>query len=356
MRTSARVLAALSAAIAAGIFAGSAYGAYNPRLSVEMQGEQTQITISQLGDEPTSRVVIYAPPGYTANLAQPPRSQIGSVRGRINILDLAPSGGGVNQEFTGGIATVDPAEAPPTAALCAPGRHDAIWLVTPSAAGTSLEPIPVLVDVLTSGPEAAFGSLRIQVCFRPPDVPQGSPGRAPGGARPLEATFTLLGVIRPSARPNNARWTAVFTPYARGTGRPDIAGTAQAQSVVRSDTQLTLQARVVSRGKRKFARLTGRLEDVAGARVQLLAGSRSLGFVTTRAGGAFSKTVRITRTTTFRARATVRQSDATASGCTPAVPLPGGGTARCASVTLGGFTATSRTVRVTVRTARGGRR
>ncbi len=343
--------------LAVGTFAASASAAYTPKLIVQAQGQQTTINVSQdATDDSTARIVIYAPRDVSATLNQPPRTQIGSVRGLINILDLAPPAG-VNQEFTGGITTVAPSEAPPTVALCAPGAHDAIWVVSPTAAGASLEAIPMVVDRITTGPEAAFASAKITVCFRPPDIPQGTPGRSPSGARLLQASFTLLGVFTSPTGGSSLAWNALFTPYTPRVGQVNGAATAQAQSVRRSaPAALTLRGSLSRRGKRTFARLTGRLTGSPGARVQLFAGNRSLGFVTASSTGAFSKTVAIKTTTSFRARASVAPLDVTSGGCSPAIPLTATLVARCASVTAGfATTVQSKTVTVRVKKAKRGR-
>lgn len=196
------------------------------------------------------------------------------------------------------------------------------------------------------GPEAAFASLRIQMCFRPPDTPQGTPGRAGNGAKIVQATFTLLGVVTPAA--SAPRWNALFTPYVPGTGQVNEAGAAQSQATTGAAARLSLQAKLVTVRGRRVARLTGRIPGASGVRVQLRAGGRLVATVTTNASGAFTRQVPIARTTTFQARATVPARDATAGGCSPAITLPAGGTARCASVTAAAYTTSSPSVKVTV--------
>jgi len=339
LRTSARLALLAVGGLAALIAAGAASAAYSPRLVVQATGSQAKITISQaITDSATAKMTIYVPLGYTIDLSQPARTVIGTASGRINAIDLAPPAG-LNVDFGGGIESVDVAAAPPSAALCSPGPHTAIWVVSPSAAGVSLEPIPVIVDRITSGPEAAFASAKLQVCFRPPDLPPGTPGRSPQGARLLNATFTILGAFT-AAGPSTARWTALFTPYNAGIGSSNAAGTVESQAVPRSSGLVTLRGQLVVKGGRSFARLSGSVSGGASAAVAILAGSKVVARVTTSASGAFSKLLPLAKTTVFRAHATVSDTDLTAQGCAPALSPP------CASVTAGGFVADSGKVTV----------
>lgn len=349
MRTAARLAVIGGATLGLLGPAGVAGAAYAPRLVVQATGSQTKITLSQaVTDDPTAKITIYVPLGYTIDLSQPPRTGIGTSSGRINATDLAPPSG-LNIDFGGGIQSVAVAEAPPSAALCSPGAHQAIWVVSPSAAGVSLEPIPIIVDRITSGPEAAFASAKLQVCLRPPDLPPGTPGRSPQGARFLNATFTILGaftVVGQSA----ARWTALFTPYRPGFGSVNAADTVESQSIPRASGGVSLHGQLVRRGTGWFARLTGSVADAgAAARVQLLAGSSVLASITTAPSGGFTKTVPIKRTTVFRATATVPESDVTSQGCAPML-------AACSSVTAAGFTAESAKVTVKVKPVKKKRR
>lgn len=349
MRTAARLVVTVGAALGLLGSVGVAGAAYAPRLVVQAIGSQTKITFSQaVTDDPTAKITIYVPLRYTIDLSQPPHTGIGTSSGRINATDLAPPAG-LNVDFGGGIQSVAVAEAPPSAALCSPGAHRAIWVASPSAPGVSLEPIPIIVDQITSGPEAAFASAELQLCLRPPDLPPGTPGRSPQGARLLNATFTILGaftVVGQSAAP----WTALFTPYRPGFGSVNAADTVESQAIPRASGSVSLRGQLVRRGARSFARLTGSVAGAgAPARIQLLAGSTVLAPVTTTAGGGFTKTVPIKRTTVFHARATVPEADLTSQGCAPAL-------AACSSVTAAGFTAESGNVTVKVKAAKKKRR
>ena len=345
-------------------FAGPALAAYAPRIVVTTTTDAagnpaTTITVAQTPEEdPAARIVIYAPPAFAASLSQAAGTQIGTVTGRVQAADLG--GAIVPVEGTVTVASAAQATAFSAAAAACLGTatHEAVWLLNLAAGGQSLpSPVPVFVD-RTTGVEQAIGSLKLQICLPPGDVPAGTPGRAVLGIKLVESSLTLRGVFQTPATPGEYRWTGIFTPYTPRTGRPNIAGTVQSQAVVRSPARLTLTGRrVVQRVSRKskrtrtFARLTGLLraggEPVAGARVDILVGNRRVARATTGANGSFRVTIRLTRTTTFRARATAAASSET-GGCTPPIPLPTGGAAACTTVTVGAVSATSNTARVTV--------
>ena len=343
-------LAVAVAALGSLVFAAPALGAFEPRLTVTAsEGEVALRAALVAQDDPPARIVFYAPTGWSASLGQAPGTQIGTVTGRVTVADF----GGAEVPVTGVVRTDNPANY--VANPCSPGSHGAVWLLVLTAGTTQLQPVPMYVDV-ASGAEAAFASLKITLCLPPPDVPPGTPGRATNGVKLLDATITLQNVFTTGA---GNRWTAVFTPYTPGVGQVNVPGTAESQSVTRLGARLTITARRIRRGGRFFARITGRLrvgaEGIGDATVRLTANGRAAGSARTNENGGFSKTVRIKRTTRFRARATAAGTEQS-GGCEPLLPLPTGGTARCTVVTLGSFTAASNTARVTVPKRKRGRR
>ncbi len=348
MRKLLRLAVVASTALAGLSLAGSALAAYTPKMSVSTAGQDTTIRLQIAAtDDPTFKVTIYAPVGVRALLSQPAGTTIGQIGDSfVQAADLANA----IIPITGTVKTDDPAKPEHNTSLCAPGRHQAIWLLQLSAAGQSLQPVPMYVDA-TSGAETAFGSTKLQVCLPPPDVPPGTPGRATSGVRLTDVRLTLSNIF--SSAPGTSgesRWTAVFTPYTPRVGRPNAAGSVQAQAIVRSTASVTLRARLVTtsrkvRGKRvvsRSVRLTGSVPGAPGARVTLLAGGRSIGQVTTDGSGSFSKTVRITRTTSYQARVSAPAGDVTPPACTPSI------VATCVSVTTGALSAQSAVVRVVV--------
>lgn len=328
--------------------AAAASAAYAPRLAVESTAAETTIRITlPATDDPTERITLYAPAGWNVNMAHAPRTQLGVIRGRVNARDLNPPAG-VEAEFSGSIEAINPAEAPASAGLCAPGTHRAIWLVSPSAPTVPIEPLPIIVDPPTSA-ESVFSSAKLQFCLRPPDTPTGTPGRAQFGVRVLEASINVGGVFSAPAGQAGSRWTAVFTPYRPGLGVSNPGASVEAQAFSRAGGSITLQGKLVTRRRAgrvvgRSASLTGRIPGAANAQVNLFAGSRRVATVRANASGAFSKSVAISRTTSFQARATVPATQITPPQCTPLVPPA----MTCSSVSAAGFSARSRTVTVRV--------
>lgn len=344
-------VALVAAAVGSLALAGAASAAFEPRLGVTASEDEVTIRAA-LGeqDDPPARIVFYAPVGWSATLGAAAGTELGSVTGQVNAADL----GGINVPVTGIVRTDNPASY--VSNPCSPGTHNAVWLLVLTAGTQQLQPVPMYVDIVTTGAEASFASLKITLCLPPPDVPVGTPGRATLGVKLIDAAFTVRNVF--SAGTGN-RWTALFTPYQPGIGQVNVPGTAESQAVTRLGARLTIRSQRVRRRGRFFARISGRLAagttGIAGATVRLTANGRSAGSARTSANGSFSRTIRITRTTVFRARATSAATQET-GGCEPLVPLPTGGTARCTTVTTAGYTASSTTVRTRVPRARRARR
>jgi hypothetical protein len=203
----------------------------------------------------------------------------------------------------------------------------------------------VHVDQLT-GPEAALGAYKLVVCLAPDDVPPGTPGRSPNGARLLDATFTVDNVFTVPA--GQSIWKAITTPYAAGTGAPNAAATVETRAFV-ADGTITLAKKV--NAKKRRVQFTGKVTQagtaVVGARVSLLVNGKSAGFTArTNASGSYSIVLRKTgkkTTSTFQARTTVAERDITATGCgSPTPGVPGG----CVSATASPFTAVSARIKI----------
>jgi hypothetical protein len=183
------------------------------------------------------------------------------------------------------------------------------------------------------------------VCLAPSDVPQGTPGRSPFGAQLLDATFTVENVF--TVPTGESIWKTITTPYAAGTGAPNVAGTVETRSFVGVGA-LTIASRVTSKVRRTL-RLTGRVSQagnaVAAAQVTILVNGKARFRARSNAGGNYGLTLKKTgkkTTTTFQARVNVAERDITSSGCASPT-LPG---VACVSATSAPFTALSRKLRV----------
>jgi hypothetical protein len=339
------------AALCAAVMPGSALAKYVPKLVVShtppnVGAAATTISIELTrDDDATAALTFYAPRGYTAPLSQAAGTQIGTVNATVQALAISAD---AILPLQGVIRTDDPARY--VANPCAPGTHNAVWVLVLEAAGRTLN-VPIYVDSVTSGPEATFAQVKLVVCLPPPDIPEAQGGAA-FGAKLLTATLTLsqATITAPTAAGRYV-WPAIFTPYGVKTGRPNVTGTVEARAVVPLPARLTLNGRITSRKNRTVA-LAGLLTEggtgIAGATVELLVGGKRQFTGRTGSRGQYAFALRRRGrgkiTSTFRARARVPVRDVTAAGCTTPTrpPVP------CVSATEGAFTILSRAVRVTL--------
>ena len=327
------VLAVAGTAVLA--FAGNALA--TQKLSVKQSTTSLTIKVSQAQtDAQPARISIYVPTGYTINASAAPGSKIGSTSGTVFSRDAS-----IPLPLSGDVIAVPPTTNAPG---CDPATHIAVWNLALSVAGQSIN-IPVHVDQL-SGAEAALGSYKLVVCLAPDDVPVGTPGRSPNGARLLDATFTVDNVFTVPA--GQSIWKAITTPYVAGVGAPNVAGTVETRAFV-ANGAVTLAKKVNARAR--LVKFTGKVTQagaaVSGARVVLLVNGKSAGF-TARANASGNYSVVLKKTgkktnSTFQARTTVVERDITATGCASPTPgVPGG----CVSATASPFTAVSGKIRI----------
>jgi hypothetical protein len=215
----------------------------------------TVVVAQEQADDPTARIVIYAPAGYNVTLGQAAGTTIGTVAAGVQVLDLSQN----RIVLTGSVKADAPANY--VSNPCAPGLHEAVWTLNAALPGQPANPIPVYVDH-TTGAEAGFSSAKMTVCFRDPTLPAADPRRAPNGLKFLDAAFTVRGIFQNPKVSGAAIWRSIFTPYAPGTGNPNAAGTREAQGLVPLPYSLTLK-RITKRVRRGFYRVAGTL-NVAG--------------------------------------------------------------------------------------------
>jgi len=263
MKRFTRLTVFVSAAALALVVVATAAASYTPSMGIfqasyKPAGAGTVlISLAQeRADDPTARIVIYAPPGYKATLTQAPGTQIGSVIADVQVLDLS-----TNPIALSGPVKVDsPANWTAQANLCTPGVvPEAVWTLNAGVAGQT-NIIPVFVTH-TAGAEAAFSSAKMTVCFRDPTLPQNDPRRSPNGTKFLDAAFSVKGVFTNSSSAGNQLWRSLFTPYTPGTGAPNAAGTREAQGIAPSPYSVSIK-RV--RARRGFLRFAG-IVNVAGS-------------------------------------------------------------------------------------------
>jgi hypothetical protein len=278
MRRSIRLTVLACAAAPALAFTALAAASYTPSMGIFQQtyapGSSKPVTIvvaQEKADDPTARIVIYAPPGYTATLSQAPGTTIGSVDAHVQALDLSPN----TLPLTGPVKADSPAKYPAALNPCTPGvTHEAVWTLNAALPGQPANVIPVYVDH-TTGAEAAFSAAKMTVCFRDPTLAASDPRRSPNGTKFLDAAITVRGVFTNPTNAGNRLWRSVFTPYTPGTGVPSMTGTREAQGVVPMPYSISLKR---IRARRGFFRIAGRLNVTgrapSGARLILFAGTK----------------------------------------------------------------------------------
>ena len=340
-------------AVAALTFVAVASSAYSPTLSVKRSVSpasiSTDVTFSQTqADDATARVVIYVPIGSSATLDQAVGTQIGSLEGQVFAADLAavvPVAGSIV------VADKSSAQAQTLATACTgKAAHDAIWTLNVSAAGSNLA-VPAYVDRVT----LPFASASVTFCLS-------HPSQVVFKIRLLNATLHLANVFASPAAAGPYRWTAVATPWEATNVATNNEATVETQAIDRTPVSASFSAKRTTKTrkvKRKggtdifytyFAKLTGQArqagQPAADASVNIMVGDKRVATTTSNANGSFSATLKLTKTTTFRAVISKDSTSSTAT-CDPRLLFPGTTIPiTCSGVTEGGFTVTSGDVTV----------
>lgn len=299
MRRFIRLAIAAGAVVSALAFSGSALAAYAPTLAVRSltnaSGQPTTVLIAHyqsLDDDATAKDTIYVPLGYGVNLTQP----VGTKIGDIDALVVLRQGGNAQVEVTGAVTADSPANYPPATNQCTPGQsHEAVWRADVTVAGTPLR-VPMYVDRVTAGPEAAFAAAKIQLCLA-------GPIGTPAGAQLFDAVFDVQGVFTNPASSERRVWRALFTPYVAGTPTPNPSATTEGQAWAARNVNLSMN---VKRLKRGVVVLQGRLivdgSGIWGPSLDIYSGNRRVGRARVTQPGRYSFRKRIKRKTRFQAR------------------------------------------------------
>jgi hypothetical protein len=336
MSKAARTIVLSLAAVIGLVFTTSALAAYrSPILRVESSdvsvgggGPVTLTVQTSQSDDPTAKVTIYAPLGYRVTLGQRP----GTTLGRVNATIIAGALGDARTPLSGTVVVDDPAKH--VGNQCAPGNHQGVWLLQLAASGQTVT-VPAYVDEVTTGPEAAYASSKIQVCLNPPQTAQLQ-------AKLISAAIGLRGVYSNPAVRGVHTWRALFTPYLTIAGPINPPATVEARAQVRLPAQLSLRPTLNRRTGWVTVRgaLTAGTAGIAGERVRVLRGVTARGVrtfkvVRTNARGQYSSRFRMQPgwTRFVRGYVTVPARLNTADGCTGTSIAPAG----CVSSTLMGF-------------------
>ena len=336
----------------------AALALYTPRLTVSHATQNVggsgpvTLRVSQSDqDDATAKVTMYVPEAYPSKLNQAAGTQLGTVRERFVLKAL---GGGKVSE-SGTLKADNPAVYTTNAQLAADAKactgtsvHTAVWIASVTLNGQPLD-LTLYVDQVTAPPETSFGVLKVQFCPRSPDLPL--PLGSPSGAQLIEASFTVNGVFKYPKLSGSYSFKTLFTPYLTGTGTVNQAGTVESQAIIALPVQLTLGAKVATKGRVVLSGvLTTNLQGVGGAPIKLFAGPtrgnvKRIKMLRTNARGGYRVVVRVKRTTYFATRTTVLARNLGSSNCTPTLT-----TVPCVSQTLAPFSVRNRLiVKVVVR-------
>ena len=238
MRRFIRLAIAAGAVVSALAFSGSALAAYAPSLTVTSSrsapGKPTTILLGHIqtaADDPTAKDTIYAPLGYGVNLSQAAGTKIGDVSARL----ILRQGGNAEVDVEGQVIADNPALYLNNPCTRNPNPHGAVWKLNITVAGSPLT-VPIYVDAVTAGPEAAFASAKIQLCLA-------GPIGTPAGAQLLFALFDVNGVFTNPSTTANRIWRATFTPYVPGTPTPNPGGTTEGQALSPGRVSLSVKTR-----------------------------------------------------------------------------------------------------------------
>jgi hypothetical protein len=272
MKKSFRLALLVGASFVGLAFAGPALAKYDPSLTIEQSsyklGAATTadvfIAISEDSD-PTAKLTIFSPVGYSANLGAAPGSKIGTVVAVVKAKAL----GGALLPLAGDVLVANPADPTIVAAATrctGAATHSSIWVLNTSLQGQTVA-IPVFVD--SKGP-----LVTMQVCLPSPDIPEAA-GGAKFGAQLVLADFTVKGVFTNAGTTGGYEWSGVYTPYTAGTGTPNAAGTVEWRTYVGLPSSLTLKKVTAKRG----FKLTGQLKiaglNPKGVRLGIYAGKKA---------------------------------------------------------------------------------
>ena len=217
-------LVAAIASVVALVAVPAAHAAYtSAKFEVTQAGTTTTLKASvDPNDDPTAMLQITLPSGMKVTTNQAPGTALGRVRAVVRALDLA----GEDLQLEGQVLVAAPGQVSASVqeACIANTKTAATWVLDLSAAGRQLA-----IPAFFAAPQGSNVNV-IYVCFGPPDVPVGTPGRAPFGAKLSSLEATLTGVFGTLSAGTSAggpppHWIGAFSPYTPLVGEVDCLGT-----------------------------------------------------------------------------------------------------------------------------------
>jgi hypothetical protein len=173
----------------------------------------------------TAKAVFLAPPGVSIRLDSAPGTVLGRMSAKAQI-------GRKLVNFAAGeqrVVAADPARYVKN--RCAPGRHDAVWLLRSTGTNRNVAiTLPLYVDEIVPSPANGASVYRLQLCFGSANERRRIPGW------PAHAIFRLMnlhldpGVLseQPST-PAAYVWHGLFTPF-RTNGSPNATATVEGRA------------------------------------------------------------------------------------------------------------------------------
>src|SRR6266540_1716528 len=148
-----RLVVLTVAGIAALALSGNALATQKIAVTQTTSPASVEINLSQADTDPQpAQIRIYVPTGSSLNATQAAGTVIGTTSGEVLARDL----GNIPLPLEGDVVVDNPANHLTDA--CAPGAHQAVWILRLSVAGQTIA-LPVYVDP-TTGVEAALGSAK----------------------------------------------------------------------------------------------------------------------------------------------------------------------------------------------------
>lgn len=335
-------LAVLALAVVSGALA-----ALTPTLAVnsDVNGQVTIVYAQAPTDETLAKLTIFVPADYvpaTVYIA-------GAKLGQLTLPAVAADQAGATVQFTGAITVGSAADAvviggtsttlgAASAQCTGVAAHTGYFLASLSGGGQTWQ-LPIYGDLLSLGDKYTDTTgFLLTACLPAADVPAGTAGRAPVGAKAIGATMTFPNLF--AAAPGSYVWHVQATPFAAASATVNAVGAVEAESVDATSQELSLTAiRAKAKGKAKpSVAVSGTLKagakPLAGAKVQVRAGKTVVATATTNAKGQYRATA---RTTATRLTASTTVPARSLGACQHPILAP----LRCAGSTLGGFTVAS---------------
>jgi hypothetical protein len=210
--------------------------------------------------------------------------------------------------------------------------HDAVWMFEFQSSPYRFS-VPMYIDRLASGTEAAFAAVRMVMCFASPYVPP--PTGAPEGIAMGGFSVGILEVFTNPTAAGSYAWNATAVPYRTGTGTltPELG--AQSTSYVRLPVRFTASVRRLGHSKTFVATVCVRENavGVAGVRFRIVGRPRPTAsftqYVSARTGpnGCIARRFQ-PRDRTVLGQVLTYPLRRAAPGCSPALA------ARCARPTI----------------------